>query len=275
MLNESRIWQHLAYRQQIRLDVFDVLDSTNRYLQEQVHQGAPDWTVAIADQQTAGQGRQQRSWESPPVVGLWFSILRRRPMMAQKVHLMNIFVAVTLARSLEEWVFRQERIPIQVQLKWPNDLWLTHRKMGGILIQGSFTGGEQDFLVLGIGLNINQQETDFSAEIRDTAISLRMATGVYWEREPLFAHLLNELYREFQGWDNLEPSALIAGYWDRLLFKNQEVYLRLQNEAFQARIVGITNDGLLVVQRPGKGEMVIASGEIVHLRGGTAHATGH
>ncbi len=274
MLNEQRILQHLRPRRYVRLDVFEVLDSTNRYLMEQVHRGAPDWTVAIADRQTAGQGRQGRSWESPPNVGLWFSVLRRGASLSGNVHLWNVWVAVTLAEALERWMYREMGRALPIRLKWPNDLWVHDRKLGGMLLQGSFTGGAQDYLVIGIGLNVNQQREDFSPAIRPLAVSLRMATQRLWDRERLFAHLLNTLFEESRTFPEAAGGSLISAYWDRLMYKEEMVQIRIHNKTWPARIVGLTDEGLLMVERPDGEKTVIASGEVDHLRGG-AHAAGH
>ena len=155
--------------QEIRL--FPSLDSTNSYILEHGHAGL----LVIADQQTAGRGRQQRPWHSAPGMGLWFTVC-----------LDGLVQGLTFAAAL---ALRDTLLPrCPVTLKWPNDILLDGKKICGILVEH-----KHDRMALGIGLNVHQQAQDFPESLRDTAGSLESITGDSWDRASLLREIVEQL----------------------------------------------------------------------------------
>lgn len=157
----------------------ETVDSTNAYA---VSNGLSPFTCVTAEEQTAGRGRSGRKWHSAAGENLYFSIVLHG-MDAQKLLPMNIFAGYILADTLAPM--------LDVKVKWPNDIVADNRKIAGILMETSFSGGVLEKAVLGIGLNVNC--TDFPDEINDIATSMKLATGRDYGREEILASFMNNL----------------------------------------------------------------------------------
>ena len=137
-----------------------VVDSTNQRGKELAAAGAPHGTVVTADEQTAGRGRQGRSWVAPPGRALLMSLVLRD--LDERFPLVPLAAAVAVCRAF----------PQADGIKWPNDVWVGGRKVAGILVEGRPRDG---WAVLGIGLNVATEAGEFPEDLRDTATSLRAA----------------------------------------------------------------------------------------------------
>ena len=131
---------------------FPTIDSTMDLLHELASGGADEGTVVVADEQTSGRGSRGRSWRSPPG-GLWLSALYR-PGMAAAVELLSLRVGLAVAEALEAMGSGL------IAIKWPNDLMLDDRKLGGILCEARWQGEALDWIVAGIGLNVTNATPD-------------------------------------------------------------------------------------------------------------------
>jgi BirA family biotin operon repressor/biotin-[acetyl-CoA-carboxylase] ligase len=174
-----------------RLDVHSVVDSTNRIAEELARAGAPDGTVVIADHQTAGRGRQGRSFFSPAGRGLYLSLLLRPRMPADQLHHHVFAAAVAVAEAAARVLPAQARI----EIKWPNDVLVAGRKLSGINLPVQLEGERPVSAVLGVGVNVNTRPEEFPAELRGLATSLYAAAGHEIERAPFAERLLEDLER--------------------------------------------------------------------------------
>lgn len=132
--------------------------------------GAPAGTVVVAEEQLSGRGRSGRTWSSPPGLGLWFSVLLR-PSGRCETATLPLRIGLGLARVLDPFTRHDA-----VSIKWPNDLLLRGRKLGGILCERSWQAGS-GVLVVGVGINVLHRPDDFATELRDLAISLAMGSA--------------------------------------------------------------------------------------------------
>ncbi|RMG68121.1 MAG: biotin--[acetyl-CoA-carboxylase] ligase [Calditrichaeota bacterium] len=264
MLDRAQVEQALGSEHPFRLKVFEVVGSTNDFLFEQALAGAPAWTVAIADRQTRGKGRMGRRWESPSGVGLWFSVLLRPKLTPQQLMQLNLVSCLAVAEALESFAHRQMKLPLTLQLKWPNDVYLAERKLSGILLQSHFEGSALRFLVLGIGVNVNQTREQFPQQLRETAISLRMATGRVWPREVLFATVLKALYARLNRFEAGELGHWREAYLERVLYLNQTVHIQTRKQRLSGQFVGITREGFLIL-RGRDGDQIITAGDVLIL----------
>ncbi len=160
---------------------FRVTDSTNARARELVEAGAPGGTVVTAAEQTAGRGRQGRTWTAPPNKALLYSAILRP--LDERHLLLPLAVPLAVCEAAE-----QLAPGIECQIKWPNDIWINGRKLAGILIEAKPQDG---WAVIGVGLNLSIAPDEFPPELRDTAISLFGSTkggrGVPpAQRRPLF-----------------------------------------------------------------------------------------
>ncbi|MBN2705195.1 MAG: biotin--[acetyl-CoA-carboxylase] ligase [Deltaproteobacteria bacterium] len=169
-----------------RLQSFTRLDSTSRYLWRQGEAGAESGQVAVAAAQTAGCGRRGRSWHSPPGLNLYFSILLRPGLDFAKVPQLSLVVGAALWRALAHELSR-------LTIKWPNDLFCTDRKLAGVLAEMKPGPSRPEFVVLGIGLNVNAGLFDYPEALRPLVTSLRMETGAEYDLGALLQRLLVEI----------------------------------------------------------------------------------
>lgn len=163
--------------------------STNDYAWKLALEGAPHGLVVVADQQTGGRGRRGRSWLSPPGMNLTFSFVLRPPLPLPAIPPLSLVAAVALFSCLES------HIP-HLAIKWPNDLYCGDRKLAGILSEMKLDGREPEFVIVGIGVNVNSQADDWPPELRSAAISLRQAVGKTFN----LRRLLPEFLQSFHSW---------------------------------------------------------------------------
>ncbi len=166
-----------------------VVDSTNTVARRLAGRGYPGGTTVVAETQTAGRGRYSRAWYSPPGKGLWFSLLLRPPrtLVPAGAAALTLAVAATTASALNA----ATKVPLK--LKWPNDLQAEGQKIAGILIEVKCEPDRVDYMVVGIGINVNQTRTDFPPQLRDRAGSLRLAAGRPFDRTRLFLGLRGKI----------------------------------------------------------------------------------
>ena len=185
-----------------KLICLDCIDSTNNYLKRLAVEGAPDGTIAVADQQTAGRGRLGRSFQSPPGTGIYISFLLRPDMMPERAVNLTACTAVAMCDAMER------ACGVRPQIKWTNDILMDKRKTCGIMTEMSVEGetGALQYIVLGIGVNVNQALTDFPEELQAVAGSVAMATGKKQDRGRLTAEIINAMDEMYAAWQ--------AGQWD-------------------------------------------------------------
>jgi BirA family biotin operon repressor/biotin-[acetyl-CoA-carboxylase] ligase len=151
---------------------FETCSSTNDVVRELALEGAPEGTAVVAAGQTAGRGTKGRAWHSPAGRGLYLSILLR-PASAD-------LSLLPLAAGLAVRAAIRDACGLDVRLRWPNDIIVDGRKLGGILCESRVREGRPDFVVLGLGLNVNQDAADFPEDLRASAASLKIAAR--WTR---------------------------------------------------------------------------------------------
>ncbi len=237
------------------------LGSTNTGARRLAEKGAPGGTVVLADTQSAGRGRRGRSWHSPPGKGIYFSLLLRPPGTSPAAAApLTLAAAVAVARQLRECT------GVEVAVKWPNDLLIGSKKMGGILAEARADGQALRYLVLGIGLNINHRAEDFPSELRRRATSLYLESGLTFERTALFLDLLKDLRRCLdlffkEGFAPFQPP------WKELsatLGKEVKLAGAGRGEAVQGKAVDLDVEGALLIEDDRGRRHRIFCGEIIY-----------
>ncbi|HEX8273560.1 MAG TPA: biotin--[acetyl-CoA-carboxylase] ligase [Longimicrobiaceae bacterium] len=153
------------------LHLFHSVGSTNDVARALAESGAPAGTAALAEEQLAGRGRGGKHWVSPPGLGIWLSVVLR-PAALPAPGLLPLRVGLAAAAALDAFAR-----PARVEVKWPNDLQVAGRKLGGILCEGSWDARGVGFVVAGIGINAAHAPGDFPGVLRPFATSLRIASG--------------------------------------------------------------------------------------------------
>ena len=229
------------------------LDSTNREAADLARAGAPEGVVVVADHQTAGRGRLGRAWEAPPGSSLLMTVLLRPALDATRLHLVTMAVALAAADACAEVA---GFVP---ELKWPNDLVVQDRKLAGILAEAGFEGNAPQWVVVGIGLNVNWPE-ELPAELSGIAVAANHLAGRDVDRERLLAQLLEGLATRYSSLDSIAED-----YRRRCATIGRDVQVELPGETVRGRAVDVDGAGHLVVDT-GRGLRVVAVGDVVHLR---------
>ena len=163
--------------------------STNVAATEAAAAGAQEGEIYLADEQTGGRGRGGHTWHSPPGDGIYLSTILRPQLPAAETLWISLIAGLAVHAAI------QEVAGISVDLRWPNDIMLGEKKIGGILTEISTEGDRVRYAVVGIGVNVNHDR--FPAEISPLATSLRIVSGRTWARQALIAALLKSLHEEY------------------------------------------------------------------------------
>lgn len=233
---------------------YDSIDSTNVLAKKLAQEGAVHGTVILAEEQTSGRGRLGRAWVSPKSTGIWMTVILRpniSPFMASKLTLIG---AAAVERAMEE-------VGIEAYIKWPNDIVLNSKKVCGILTEMSGEMDRVNYIVMGIGINVNTNS--FPEEINSIATSLKLETGREVDRKLLVASILNNfenLYNKFIIENNFNQVIDICRNKSVLLGK--DVRLINGENIRKAKAIDIDDDGELIVEYEDGVLGKVLSGEI-------------
>ncbi|MBZ5597577.1 MAG: biotin--[acetyl-CoA-carboxylase] ligase [Acidobacteriia bacterium] len=168
------------------------IGSTNSAAMEAARADAPEGSVFLAEQQTAGRGRGANQWHSPQSTGIYCSVVLRPPLPPSEALIFSLAAGLAVRAAVQEIDSR-----VKPDLKWPNDALLDGKKVCGILTEMNAEATRVRHIVIGLGINVNQ--TDFPSDLESLAISLRMFTGTEWSRVEVCAALLKSLDREYHN----------------------------------------------------------------------------
>ena len=230
---------------------YQKLDSTNSKAWELVSENAENGMVIITDNQTKGRGRQANKWISIPGKSLTFSIIMYPNALPSQINLDSLISGLAITDCLIE-------NNIQAQLKWPNDILINEKKVGGILCESKISGGKIKSLVIGIGLNVNETIEDFPEDLRSNVTSLMIERGKQYQLEQLLASILNHLEHRIQDKDNTQ----LIGWEKRCAHLNKKVTFHTSNEIVTGVFKGLTPKGTAIILIDGK-ENIFQSGEII------------
>ncbi len=235
----------------------DTIDSTNTECKRRAMAGAPEGLVIIADEQTGGRGRLGRSFQSPKGKGLYLTALLRPDLPPQDVADFTAWAAVAVCDGIEECC------GLRPQIKWTNDIVLHGKKLVGILTElglESETNALQ-YLVTGIGVNVNQTREDFDPELRDMATSLSQELGRPVRRAELAAAIVKALDRAYGGFPDNRQEYLDKYRADCITPGNQ-VQLISPVSRQEARALEVDDQFRLVVELPDGTRKALSAGEV-------------
>jgi BirA family biotin operon repressor/biotin-[acetyl-CoA-carboxylase] ligase len=219
------------------------IGSTNTAAMEAASAGAPEGSVFLAEQQTAGRGRGGHSWHSVQSDGIYCSVILRPALPPSEALLLSLAAGLALHAAVQKMDSR-----MQADLKWPNDLLIDGKKFGGILTEMNAEVTRVRYVVIGIGINVNQ--TEFPADLREIATSLRMASGSTWSRMELCAALLESIgreYRDFLGKTDGRESILRRFEERSSSVRGRKVQIE-ENGGFEGVTDGLDSRGFLRVR---------------------------
>lgn len=233
---------------------FPLLDSTNEYGKKLGMEKTVHGTLILADGQSGGKGRRGRSWESPAGQNIYMSLCVEPEFPAEHAAGLTLVMALAAAEAIREVTGAEAGI------KWPNDLVLHGRKICGILTELCFRD-EQPVVVIGVGINGNS--TEFPEELRQTAGSLKLATGKEICREDLVCAVLRKFEAFYEQYEKTEDLSLLKDSYENCLVNvGKEVCVLDPKGSYRAVAEGITKDGSLIVACQDGTRQEISSGEV-------------
>lgn len=235
------------------LRILEETTSTNEVAKQLAQEGKAENTVVFAEKQTAGKGRLDRTWESPAYKNLYFSILLRPVLSPDKTPQLNLIAGLAAYRCFAQLA------PQGLRLKWPNDLWIKDKKVGGILTEMELnSSGNVDFLIVGVGLNINSDSSDFSPALKNIAGSLKTATQEEYSRSKIAGMFLNEFFSLYQRYQTEGLKPFLYEWENASQMKGKKVKVDDGIRVFEGLCSGIDANGYLTINVNGKTETVIA-----------------
>ncbi len=222
--------------------VFQETTSTNDVVDKLGRDGVKEGAVVLAESQTKGRGRLGRKWISSPGKGLWFSVLLRPALSPQAATQITVASGTALARAL------RAATGLRAEIKWPNDILINGRKLCGILTEMSAELDKINYIVLGIGVNVNLSTTDFPPELRKIATSLAIECGRKFQRVEIAAAILRELDRDYTKIQEGHFEALADEWEANCTTIGRDVEITLGNRTVLGRAESLDPEGALLVR---------------------------
>src|SRR5450631_3439305 len=224
------------------LQVFEQTTSTNDVIEKLARDGVKEGVVVFAESQTKGRGRLGRKWISPAHKGLWFSILLRPDLRPQETTQLTVASAIALRRAVKSVT------GLSPEIKWPNDLLIGGKKVAGILTELSAEVDRVRHIILGIGVDVNQDAAEFPVELRKTATSLKIETGETISRAELAVAILRELDLDYARICGGKFSAVADEWESGCATIGKNVTVHIGDRQIRGRAESLDDDGALLVR---------------------------
>lgn len=229
-----------------KLYFFEKTSSTN--YEAKAAENVPDRSVFLAETQTEGRGRLGRKWSSPKGTGVFMSIYLKPDIPPSKVSALTLVAGLAVQRAIEGSA-----------IKWPNDVLLDSRKVAGVLTEMSAEMDKVNYVVVGIGVNVNTEA--FNIDLIRKATSLYLETGKKWQREEVINRIMEEFWKIYDEFLSGNFAKIRREYMRVCATLRREVCIVKGEETIVARAVDITENGELVVEKDGK-RFPVNSGEV-------------
>lgn len=241
---------------------FRETDSTNNRAKCYAAEGCKDRTLFVADCQTRGKGRRGRSWLSDSDSGLWMSLLLRPDLKPDKASMLTLVAALAVAEALGNIVSQtMGNTGLGFSIKWPNDIVTGQKKVCGILTEMGTDADSIDYVVIGIGINVNTQQIPES--IRETATSLYLETGGHYQREDIIAEFIQSFEKYYNKFlENGSLKGIMEDYNNKLINRNRQVRVLGTSDELVGEALGIDETGALIVQTDDGKVKTVVAGEV-------------
>jgi BirA family biotin operon repressor/biotin-[acetyl-CoA-carboxylase] ligase len=242
-----------------RIYHFFKTDSTNRVAMELGYAGEPEGAVVVAEEQTAGRGRAGHQWHSERATGIYTTILLRPKLAPVQAPLLTMMAGLSAHAAVEAVT------ELQVDLKWPNDLLVRGKKLGGILTEMYAEPTLVRFVIVGIGINVNQHK--FPADLSATGTSLRLETGKTQSRLELLVQFLRQFERDYRRLLAEGPQEVVTRFEEVSSYaRDKRVKVVNGRESFTGVTAGLEPEGLLRVKREDGLTVTVIAGDITEVR---------
>ncbi len=235
---------------------FDSVSSTMDTAGSLAMKNAPEGTVVIAEAQTKGRGRLGREWLSPKYKGIYLSLILRPEVLPNQASIFTLLSAVGISEAVKEIA------DLDAQIKWPNDILLHNKKVGGILTELNAEMDQVRFLIIGIGLNVNNDKKSLPAN----AISLKEAKKEEISRVELLKEILRRIESNLLLFQAKGTEPVLEKWRRHSLTLNRRVKVSCHKEHIEGEAIDIDSDGALLVRRDSGITSRVMAGDVMHCR---------
>ena len=225
------------------IEYYTHLESTNNEAWEIINDGAESGTLIITDNQTSGKGRNGNDWKSKSGKSLTFSLIYQPELIPiETIGILSILAGISVINGLRE-------LNINGGLKWPNDIILNKKKIGGVLCETKIQNKVIEWVVIGVGINVNESEDDFDSNSVNKASSLFIELGQNTQRERVVANILNNMELLLKQFENDPNNFDISEDWNNYCIHNNiEVSFQKDNTIHNGIFKNITKDGACIIE---------------------------
>ena len=237
------------------ISYYEKIESTNAIAKNMAMNGAKEGTLVIAEEQTRGRGRLNREWLSPAYSNILMSLIFRPNLQAAKAFSMIMLTSVAIVRAIHGTT------SLVAQIKWPNDIYLNNKKLGGILTEFNAEQDKVNFIVVGAGLNVNFDPCLYP-EIKDSATSLKKVLGKEVKRAVLLRSILEEIERGYSAFNRGCISQLRSEWDSHSLVTGRHVRIHSLDNVEEGIVESIDDDGCLILRDINGNTKRILSGDV-------------
>jgi BirA family biotin operon repressor/biotin-[acetyl-CoA-carboxylase] ligase len=239
---------------------YETIDSTNTVATGLAEKGEVEGAVVISDCQNKGRGRLGRHWVSPPGANIYMSVLLRPDIELKNATLLTIMAAVACTVALRRVT------DLTVTIKWPNDLIVSDKKLGGILTEMRITRKKIEYAITGIGINVNMDSDALPDAIKEVATSAKMETGKLHSRTEIITEILNEINHWYSILKEKRRRELLTQWKQLTSTLGRKVKIILGKETLTGLAESIDDEGMLILRLPSGALRVIRDGDLTILR---------
>jgi BirA family biotin operon repressor/biotin-[acetyl-CoA-carboxylase] ligase len=237
---------------------FESINSTNSLALKLIETGIKDGTVIIANEQLAGRGRFERRWISPAKKNLYMSIILMPELSPKNLSFLSLMTPIPCVSAIRELTH------LDVSIKWPNDLIIEGKKLGGILIETKIVKGEV-YAVLGIGINVNFERQEMPEEIKDFATSIMEEMGTAYSRAQIALEILKDLDKWYDILLNKDFEKIKKEWLKHTSTIGRFIKVKSGNFTYTGLAVGIDEEGMILLDT-GDSIKKISSGDVTILK---------
>ncbi|MDD5119898.1 MAG: biotin--[acetyl-CoA-carboxylase] ligase [Candidatus Omnitrophica bacterium] len=235
---------------------FEYLDSTMNMAMQLGMKSVPSGSLVLAESQTKGRGRLGRNWFSPKYKGIYLSLILRPAIAPAISPVLTLLAAVSICEAVKKM------LNLDVQIKWPNDVFINNKKFTGILTEMNAEIDKINFVVIGIGLNVNNDKKSLIAQ----SASLKESCGRMVNRIALLQELLRRIENNYFLLENKGAGPIIDKWRSFSLTLGKRVKVYCQNKHIEGCAVDIDNDGSLLIRKDSGLIQKVSSGDVMHCR---------
>jgi BirA family biotin operon repressor/biotin-[acetyl-CoA-carboxylase] ligase len=235
---------------------FDSIASTMDVANQLAIKGLPEGTVVLAEAQTKGRGRLGRTWQSPKYKGIYLSLILKPRILPNQAPIFTLLAAVSICEAIKEIT------SLDTQIKWPNDILLQHKKLGGILTELNAEMDEVHFVIIGIGLNVNNDKKSLIG----AATSLREEKKVSINRVELLQQILRKIEENYLVLQKKGSAAVIEKWREYNITLGKRIKVICQREHLEGVASDIDTDGGLLLRNDSGLTQKVMAGDVIHCR---------